>query len=261
MASGTARARNAIPPTKNQRDRLFGILGTKEIAFNFFVEDRRIFPRRNPSPNMYLHCTKPGERRGGEEGKSSRIIKRMHPLLGPLTSVLSLLTIAGQFIVLALIVLLLLLRGQKWPDLLTQFSRRGLLFAWIVSIIATIGSLTYSNVIGLEPCMMCWFQRICMYPQVLLLGLANYWKDARIIRYSLPMVLIGAALSTYHYTLQLGVNPYAPCSINGHTSCTERMVFSYGYITIPMMALTAFLMIAVFLHLYAKSRDMKVSKK
>lgn len=186
----------------------------------------------------------------------------MHPLQAPLTEVLSLLTILGHGLIIMTAVLLVLLRGQTWPNWLVKIGQNGLWFAWGIALIAMGGSLLYSDVIGLEPCLMCWFQRICMYPQVVLLGLAAYWKDSRIVRYALPLTAIGAALSTYHYSLQLGVNPYAPCSAVGYSvSCSDRFILNYGYITIPMMALTAFLLISLLLYLNYRVSQATSAKK
>lgn len=186
----------------------------------------------------------------------------MHPLQAPLTQILSLLTILGHVLIIMTAVMMVLLRGQKWPTWLTQIGRNGLWLAWGVAVIAMGGSLLYSDVIGLEPCLLCWYQRILLYPQVILLALAAFWKDARIVLYSLPMVLLGAAVATYHYTLQLGVNPYAPCSAVGYSvSCSDRFILNYGYITIPMMALTAFLLIALLLFLHAKVNKISLPGK
>jgi len=165
----------------------------------------------------------------------------------------SLLTIVGHVLIIMAGVLLVLLRGQIWPSWLVRIGEKGLWLAWAIAVIAMGGSLLYSDVIGLEPCLMCWFQRICMYPLVVILGLAAYWKDSNIVRYALPLAGIGAALATYHYSLQLGMNPYAPCSAVGYSvSCSDRFILNYGYITIPMMALTAFLLISILLFLHAK---------
>lgn len=186
----------------------------------------------------------------------------MHPLQAPLTQIFSLLTILGHGLIIMTAVLLVLLRGQKWPSWLVTIGQNGVWLSLVVALLATGGSLLYSDVIGLEPCMLCWYQRILMYPQVLLLALSKYYKDAKIALYSLPMVLLGAAVATYHYTLQLGVNPYAPCSAVGYSvSCSDRFVLNYGYITIPMMALTAFLLMALLLFLHAKVHGLTFLRK
>lgn len=77
-----------------------------------------------------------------------------------------------------------------------------LLFSWILSIIATAGSLYFSEILHYVPCTFCWYQRILMYPLVILLGRAFYEQDLKIYRYILPLSILGMAVSGYHYSLQ-----------------------------------------------------------
>ena len=77
-----------------------------------------------------------------------------------------------------------------------------LLFAWITSIIAMVGSLFFSERMGFIPCTLCWYQRILMYPLVIFLGIAFYRNDREIYKYILPMSIIGIVVSSYHYALQ-----------------------------------------------------------
>lgn len=127
-------------------------------------------------------------------------------------------------------------------------AKNAILFAWIISIIAMSGSLFYSEVAGYEPCKLCWFQRICMYPFVLLFGISLLKKDNKIVDYALGLSGVGAVIAVYHYYLQLGGSSFFPCSAVGYSvSCSQRFVLEFGYITIPMMALTGFLMIIVLM--------------
>lgn len=152
--------------------------------------------------------------------------------------ILGILTIAGQIIIVAIIILLL---TKKLPAFL---SKKALFFAFIVALAATAGSLTYSDIIGFEPCKLCWFQRILMYPQALILGMALIKKDKNIVSYSLALSAAGAFIAAYHYLLQVGVAPSVVCSTVGYSvSCAKKFVMQFGYITIPMMSLTAFLLI------------------
>lgn len=129
------------------------------------------------------------------------------------------------------------------------FKERGLLVAFVVSFLATAGSLIYSDVIGYAPCKLCWFQRICMYPQVILMGVAYFRKESFMKLYGLILSIFGAAIALYHYIGQLGLTPL-PCSAVGiSVSCSERFVMEFGYITIPMMAFAAFVLIALTLSL------------
>lgn len=131
------------------------------------------------------------------------------------------------------------------------FARRAVLIAFLAALIATLGSLTYSDIIGYEPCKLCWFQRIFMYPQVLLLGLALSGKhkgSGALLDASLVLSIIGAAVAFYHYLLQLGVVTGLPCAAVGYSvSCAQRFVMQWGFVTIPLMSFSAFLLIAVSL--------------
>jgi disulfide bond formation protein DsbB len=123
----------------------------------------------------------------------------------------------------------------------------GLLFAWIVSLTATGGSLFLSEVMGYLPCKLCWFQRIFMYPLVLLLGRAAIRDDRAITGYALPLSVIGGLISAYHYAEQKipGVAALTPCTAG--VPCDQDYLNWFGFITIPFMALVAFILITVFL--------------
>lgn len=158
--------------------------------------------------------------------------------------ILSSLTVIGQIII-ALVAVAFLIRNEK---LLQFFGNNAILFSFIVAIIATLGSLFYSEIAGFEPCKLCWFQRIFMYPQVILLGIALWKKNGALTIYnSIVLSAIGVIIAGYHYLLQIGIAPELPCAAVGYSAaCSQRFVMHFGYITIPMMALTAFLLIIVF---------------
>ncbi len=121
----------------------------------------------------------------------------------------------------------------------------GLYFAWIVALVATGGSLYFSEVLGFIPCKLCWFQRIFMYPLVFVLGLASYRSDVRIAGYVLPLTIVGGSISLYHYLEQKvpGFGNPALCGVG--VPCTTEYINWLGFITIPFLALTAFTLITV----------------
>ncbi|MBN1779235.1 MAG: disulfide bond formation protein B [Candidatus Buchananbacteria bacterium] len=132
--------------------------------------------------------------------------------------------------------------------------------AFLVATLATGGSLFYSEIAGYDPCKLCWFQRIFMYPQSLLLLVAWIKKDNQIIKYSLSLSLVGGLIAFYHYLLQLGlISSGLSCSTVGYSvSCSQRFVLQFGYVTIVSMSLTAFcLLISLNLvrKVYLKSQD------
>jgi len=163
------------------------------------------------------------------------------------TSLLSILTILGQGIVIILLALLLKSLFSKKENLKLNnlIEKYGLLFMFIVALIAMSGSLTFSEIIGFVPCRDCWFQRIFMYPQSVLLLIALWKHDKNIARYILALCSIGILFSIYQYYGQVSVvfNPTtsAVCDASG-VSCSDAPFFYFGYITIPLMTLTAFAM-------------------
>ena len=170
----------------------------------------------------------------------------MSPLVSNVNQILSIATIIGQGIIVVLILNLIIYKGS---GMLSEIiSAYGLLFAFVVVATATLGSLFYSEIAGFEPCKLCWFQRIFMYPQLILLGMAFWKKDKNIGNYGIVLSGLGAIIAVYHYLLQIGLVPSIACSAIGYSvSCSQRFIMNFGYITIPMMSLTAFLMIFFFL--------------
>lgn len=123
----------------------------------------------------------------------------------------------------------------------------------IVSLAATLGSLFYSEVMNYTPCVLCWYQRILMYPQALLFWLAFVLREKIIVKYTALLSIVGGAIALYHYLHQIGVAEYSPCSLVGYSSsCADAFFTSYGYITIPMMSFTAFTLLLIFaaIHLF-----------
>jgi disulfide bond formation protein DsbB len=121
----------------------------------------------------------------------------------------------------------------------------GLYFAWLVAIVATGGSLYFSEVLGFIPCKLCWFQRIFMYPLVFVLGIASYRADTRIVGYVLPLTVVGGSISLYHYLEQKvpGFANPAICAVG--VPCTTEYINWLGFITIPFLALVAFTLITL----------------
>ena len=132
--------------------------------------------------------------------------------------------------------------------ILNFFGRHGMLLAFLAATASLILSLFYSDYAGYEPCKLCWLQRIFIYPQVILLGMALYRKDYKIIDYALALLFVGTVVSLYHNYLSFGGSPFFNCdALQLSVSCAKRYVFELGYITIPIMSLTSFLLMIFFL--------------
>ncbi|WP_060204258.1 disulfide oxidoreductase [Sporosarcina koreensis] len=121
----------------------------------------------------------------------------------------------------------------------------GLVFIFTISLIATFGSLYFSIVKGYEPCTLCWYQRILMYPIVLMTGVALFQKNAKTALTTAVFAIVGGSISVYHYGIQKlsFLQDSAPAC--GNVSCTGQYVNYLGFITIPFMALTAFVLILI----------------
>ena len=122
-----------------------------------------------------------------------------------------------------------------------------LLFAWLVSITAMIGSLFFSERMGFVPCTLCWYQRILMYPLVLFLGIAFYGNDRAIYKYILPMSVMGMFISAYHYALQKmpSLNEFSVCASG--VPCSGQYINWLGFVTIPFLSLIAFIFITIMM--------------
>ncbi|HEY6469506.1 MAG TPA: disulfide oxidoreductase [Candidatus Dormibacteraeota bacterium] len=138
----------------------------------------------------------------------------------------------------------------RFRDGVTPFA---LHFAWVVAMLATLGSLYLSQIAKLTPCEFCWFQRICMYPLTLLLGIAAFRGDTGIAkRYFLTMSIVGAALATYHYQLEHIAGEPTVCG--AAVPCDIAAFNIFGFISVPFLSLAAFLLITTLL-LLARTRS------
>ena len=129
--------------------------------------------------------------------------------------------------------------------------------AWGFALVATAGSLFFSEYSDFIPCRLCWFQRIAMYPLAVLLLMAAVRRDHRGgALYALPIAIAGACVSIYHIYIEY--NPEAEsagCKVGGG-SCAVKWIDELGYVTIPVLALTAFAAI-IALSLMVLSRTRK----
>ncbi len=118
-----------------------------------------------------------------------------------------------------------------------------LFVAWLVGVVATMGSLFFSEVMHLPPCLLCWYQRICMYPLAVVATVGLSTHDQYVSRYMWPLALVGVSVAGYHNLLYYHLIPdsLAPCTAG--VSCTDVQLEWLGFITIPLLSLTAFCII------------------
>ena len=122
--------------------------------------------------------------------------------------------------------------------------------AWAVALVATTGSLYFSEVMRLPPCTLCWYQRIAMYPLVLILSIGIATSDPRARLYALPFAVTGWVIAAYHNLLYYKIIPEGFTTCTSGVSCTSRQLEWLGFITIPLLSLTAFTLLLVLLALF-----------
>ena len=172
---------------------------------------------------------------------------------------LAVLGVVGQVIAALLILIgLAALAGGRVP---LRAARRllwgyELWAAFVVAAIATGGSLFFSEIAHFIPCELCWYQRICMYPlSILTLFLAAH-GDHRAARYLLPLPVVGAGVSIYHLLIENRVIAQpAQCLISAPGGCATKWINEFGYVTIPTLTLTGFVLLIGFLALASGSEE------
>ena len=136
---------------------------------------------------------------------------------------------------------------RAWSGFRVGIAPYALPFGWLASAVAMSGSLYLSEIAGLPPCRLCWYQRIAMYPLVLLLGIATFRHGLTTAkRYFLPLAAIGGVISAYHYQLERFPDQVAlACTVD--LPCSVPVVNLWGFASVPFMALAAFAIIITLL--------------
>jgi disulfide bond formation protein DsbB len=114
--------------------------------------------------------------------------------------------------------------------------------AFLIALAGLLGSLYFSEVMHFPPCLLCWYQRICMYPLVAIFGVGLWKEDRSVWAYAFPLTVAGLVISGYHNLLYYGFvsEGLVPCQKD--LSCTTRQLELFGFLTIPLMAFGGFLM-------------------
>ncbi len=115
--------------------------------------------------------------------------------------------------------------------------------AWLIATVSTLGALFLGEVMGFTPCVLCWYQRIAMFPLVLVLAAGLFPYDPRVVRYALPLALAGLGLALFHMAVTAGLIPenLKPCQKD--VPCSENVVVWFGFVTIPLLSVLSFLSI------------------
>ena len=122
-----------------------------------------------------------------------------------------------------------------------------LFLCWFLASLSTLGSLFFSHVMGFPPCVLCWYQRICLFPLVLILGAGLFPFDKKVVKFALPLALAGLLTAIYHNLLYAGIIPESirPCAQG--VSCSEKYIELFGFVSIPLLSLLSFTGIAALL--------------
>lgn len=143
-----------------------------------------------------------------------------------------------------------------------SFQSTILYIAWLQSVIATLGSLFFSEIMKFPPCVLCWYQRICMYPLVVILFVGMIKKDKKVYLYALPLSITGWIIALYHNLLYYKILPESikPCTLG--ISCTTKFIEWFGFVTIPLLSFIAFTVINICMIIYLINtrKSMKVSE-
>lgn len=155
-------------------------------------------------------------------------------------------TLAMQVVTLGLIAALVL--RKKIPgfnDVIRQIGSLAMPLAFVLTLVSAALTLYYSDILGFEPCPLCWWQRIFMYPQVILFALA-LWRGISVRLISIVFSVFGFGFAIYHHALQMLPAGSLPCPATG-PSCAQITLLEYGYITYPLMAATLFAFLIVLM--------------
>lgn len=125
------------------------------------------------------------------------------------------------------------------------FIKNILYIAWAQAMVATLGSLFFSEVMHFTPCVLCWYQRILMYPLAIVIPVGIIKKDKFLSNYVLPLAGLGWLIALYHNLLYYKILPESTAPCVAGVSCTTKFFAWFGFVTIPLLSLTAFTVIIV----------------
>jgi disulfide bond formation protein DsbB len=119
--------------------------------------------------------------------------------------------------------------------------------AWLVAAVSTLGALFLSEVVGVPPCSLCWYQRVFMFPLAIVLAVGLFPLDPRVLRYAAPLAVGGWLVALYHVLLTMKIIPesMAPCTQG--IPCSQETAVWFGFVTIPLLSLLSFTLIAIAL--------------
>lgn len=163
----------------------------------------------------------------------------MTPFVVSLNHYLALGTIALQIGVVLLVIAFILKKTSIGSTAIALIERFAYPLTFLAALGATALTLLYSDYFGFIPCGLCWFQRIFLYPQIILLGVAWYRKDRNVWLYVIILSALGLLYALYNHYVQLGGSVHLPCPASGG-DCGQRFMYEFDYVTFPLMSATLF---------------------
>jgi len=156
----------------------------------------------------------------------------------------------------SVVALFLLFIGPKKNAYLNFVDKHYLSLGFLIALSSSLFSLVYSEIIGFVPCYLCWYQRVFTFPLVFIFGVALWYKDRKIVKYTLPLLVVGSAISVYqNLKYYFGETSSLPCDASG-VSCYQQLIYEFGgYISLPMLALSSFFALTTIVlvaHFYKK---------
>ncbi len=158
-----------------------------------------------------------------------------------------------QIVTVGIILIYVLRKNPFFARIAALIGTWGLSIAFLATLVSSALTLYYSEVLGIEPCPLCWWQRVFLYSQVVLFALALWRRESRIALYSIVLSIFGLGFALYHHALQVLPSGTLPCPATG-VSCAARFMYEFNYITYPLMAATLFAFLIVLM-LFVRTRN------
>lgn len=181
----------------------------------------------------------------------------MDSLANSIVQILSWAVLLGQIVAVGLFLVFIVSffnpKGKTILHTVAKFvSDNYVALLFLIALGATVGSLSLSEIASFAPCKLCWWQRIFMYPQTIIAGVALMVNDRQVRKYILPLSITGLVIAFYHYVMQLFPD-LLHCS-EEVAKCSTKQFASFGYMTIPVMSATAFLLLILVCIIGIKSK-------
>ncbi|MFH1473208.1 MAG: disulfide bond formation protein B [bacterium] len=174
-------------------------------------------------------------------------------MVGALAKVIPYLVIISH--VLLVIAFLAILSRRTWGrGIYEALAKRAVLWGFLIALVSIVGSLFYSEIIGYEACVLCWWQRVFLYPQAIIFGVALWFKDNNLFRYIVPLAIFALVIALYQEYANLGGTSLFSCT-TAEGACSKIYVKEFGYITIPVMSITVSLYVLLLAWVHKLHRE------